>query len=234
MGLPDCDFYNHFKLLAERESTVNEKGREEIEQSLLDDVERTDDILDEPITMRELEVGIKQLKNNQSAGTDNILNEFIVYSPLCVRLLFLTIFNNILSLEYFTDFWTRGNIVPIYKSGDKNIADNYRGITLLSCLGKLFTRILNTRITKWADVYGKINETQFGFRKGKGTTDCLFILNAVIELLFTKKMKLYCCFIDYQKAYDYLGRASPPVFSLLSLQHIFALKKNHNHDKTLS
>ena len=72
----------------------------------------------------------------------------------------LTIFNNILSLEYFTDFWTRGNIVPIYKSGDKNIADNYRGITLLSCLGKLFTRILNTRITKWADVYGKINETR--------------------------------------------------------------------------
>ena len=187
MGLPNCDFYNHFKLLAERESTVDEKGREEIEQSLLDDVERTEDILDEPITMRELEEGIKQLKNNQSAGTDNILNEFIVNSPLCVRLLFLTFFNNILSLEYFPDFWARGNIVPIYKSGDKNIANNYRGITLLSCLGKLFTRIMNTRITKWADVYGKINETQFGYRKGKGTTDCLFILNAVIELLFTQE-----------------------------------------------
>ena len=113
-----------------------------------------------------------------------------------------------MSLEHFPECWARGKIVPIYKSGDKNIANNYRGITLLSCIGKLFTRIMNTRMTKWVDVYGKINETQFGFKKGKGTTDCLFIINALIELLFAKGLKLYCCFIDYQKAYDYLDRAA--------------------------
>lgn len=64
------------------------------------------------------------------------------------------------------------------------------------------------RMTKWADRYEKINETQFGFRKGKGTTDCLFILHGLIELLLEKGINLYVCFIDYQKAYDYLDRAA--------------------------
>ena len=98
--------------------------------------------------------------------------------------------------------------MPIFKSGDKNLPNNYRGITLLSCLAKLFTRILNGRFAKWAEDNGKINETQFGFRKGRRTQDCLFILNGLIELLFSKGMKLYVCFIDYEKAYDYLDRAA--------------------------
>ena len=207
-GLPDCNFFGHFKTLAERESTVNEAGRREIEESLLDDVERTDELLDGTITLGELDENIKELKSDKSAGLDNVLNEFIVNAPISVRLLIVAIFNNILNLEYFPDCWAKGGIVPIHKSGDKSVANNYRGITLLSCLGKLFTRVMNTRMTKWADRYDKVNESQFGFRKGKGTTDCLFILHALIELLFSKGIRLYCCFIDYQKAYDYLDRAA--------------------------
>ena len=207
-GLPECDFYSHFKVLAERESTVDARGREEIEESLLDDVERYEEIIDEPLTMDELESNIRELKTDKSAGQDNVLNEFIVNAPVSVRLLILAIFNNILNLEYFPECWAKGGIVPIHKSGDKNVANNYRGITLLSCLGKLFTRVMNNRMTKWVDRYGKVNETQFGFRKGKGTSDCLFILHGLIELLFAKGVKLYCCFIDYQKAYDYLDRAA--------------------------
>ena len=207
-GLPECDFYGHFKLLAERESTLNEEGRREIQESLLDDVERTDEILDGTITLSELEENIKDLKSDKSAGQDNVLNEFIVNAPISVRLLIVAIFNNVLNLEYFPDCWAKGGIVPVHKSGDKNVASNYRGITILSCLGKLFTRVMNTRMTKWAERYDKVNESQFGFRKGKGTTDCLFILNSLIELLFSKGIKMYCCFIDYQKAYDYLDRAA--------------------------
>ena len=79
---------------------------------------------------------------------------------------------------------------------------------MLSCVGKLFTRILNARLTRWAEEKDKLNETQFGFRKGKGTNDCLFILNGLIELLFSRGLKLYVCFIDYEKAYDFIDRAA--------------------------
>ena len=61
------------------------------------------------------------------------------------------IFNNILTLEYFPEQWSIGSVIPIFKSGDKNVANNYRGITLLSCLGKLFTKVMNMRLNVWAE-----------------------------------------------------------------------------------
>ena len=56
-------------------------------------------------------------------------------------------------MGYFPAMWTEGYIVPIHKNGNVNNVDNYRGITVLSILGKLFTRILNTRLTEWAETY---------------------------------------------------------------------------------
>ena len=72
---------------------------------------------------------------------------------------------------YFPESWSEGHIVPIFKSGDQSEASNYRGITLLSTLGKLFTRILNNRLTIWAEEYNVYVEAQAGFRKGMSTVD---------------------------------------------------------------
>ena len=60
-------------------------------------------------------------------------------------------FNKILDLEYFPSVWAIGNVVPVFKKGDKNNANNYRGITIISCLGKLFTKIMNNRINKFVE-----------------------------------------------------------------------------------
>ena len=98
--------------------------------------------------------------------------------------------------------------MPIFKKGDKLDANNYRGITILNCLGKLFTKILNERLNKWAESERILSWIQFGFRKAKGTTDCLFVLHGLIELLLAKGKRLYCAFIDYEKAYDFLNRVS--------------------------
>ena len=65
-------------------------------------------------------------------------------------------FNNILHLEYFPYIWLTGNITPIFKKGDKGVANNYRGITVLSCIGKLFTRVMNNRLSKWVEHENKI------------------------------------------------------------------------------
>ena len=54
-------------------------------------------------------------------------------------------------MGYFPENWSEGFIVPIFKKGDINEVSNYRGITLLSTLGKLFTRILDNRLNKWAE-----------------------------------------------------------------------------------
>ena len=58
----------------------------------------------------------------------------------------LTLFNKILNDEEFPHIWEKGYIVPILKNGDLYDPANYRGITISDCLGKLFTKIMNTRL----------------------------------------------------------------------------------------
>ena len=53
-----------------------------------------------------------------------------------------------------------------------------------------------------------MSESQFGFRKGRSTADCVFVLHGLIELLLAQGKQLYCVFIDYEKAYDYINRAA--------------------------
>jgi hypothetical protein len=83
---------------------------------------------------------------------------------------------------------------------------NYRPITILSCLGKLFTAVLSERLTKYSDDFFILNENQCGFRKGYSTLDNLFVLFNFFEILKNKKNTMFCAFIDFEKAFDKVWR----------------------------
>ena len=94
-------------------------------------------------------------------------------------------------------------IKPIYKAlGDDTNPSNYRGITLLSCLGKLFSNLINHRLTLFVDNNNIIGPEQAGFRAGFSTTDHMFAIKTLIDLYNHKRKKLFCCFVDYSKAFD--------------------------------
>ena len=100
-----------------------------------------------------------------------------------------------------------GDILPIYKNkGSVNLPENYRPITLLSCLGKLFTSILNNRLNKFAEKYEIICHNQAGFRRGLSTSDNLFVLQSLFEMSKSTKSKLFCAFIDFKQAFDNVWR----------------------------
>ena len=100
-----------------------------------------------------------------------------------------------------------GTIRPIYKNkGDPKLVQNYRPIRIISCLGKLFTAILNKRLTLYLDNNETILENQAGFRKGYATTDHIFVLSSLIEILKGRKQKLFCAFIDFSQAFDSIWR----------------------------
>ena len=69
--------------------------------------------------------------------------------------------------------WQRRVISPLFKKGEKSMCDNYRGIALLSHSGKVYTRILEKRLK--ACVESLLNDSQYGFRPGRGTTDAIFV-----------------------------------------------------------
>lgn len=88
------------------------------------------------------------------------------------------------------------------KKGDRRSPANYRGITLTSCLGKLFTSILQSMLNKYIEIHNILNPEQFGFRPNARTTDSLFILQQVLHKYTKQHEKLYVGFIDYEKAFD--------------------------------
>ena len=79
--------------------------------------------------------------------------------------------------------WCVGLIVPLYKSkGSDRDPDNYRGITILSCMGKLFTAVLNQRITNCTESRGIMGDEQAGFREGFSAIDHAFVLSSIINI----------------------------------------------------
>ena len=113
----------------------------------------------------------------------------------------------ILDTGNIPESWLIGVIKPLYKNkGDPALPENYRPITILSCMGKLFTAMLNTRLNTFLEVNNILNETQCGFRASYSTTDNIFVIHALIEYLRVRKLKLFCAFIDFTKAFDNVWR----------------------------
>ena len=73
--------------------------------------------------------------------------------------------------------WVVGLIVPIYKKGNKSEPQNYRGVTLISCLGKLFLSILNNRLMQYTIDNQILHKSQLGFVPGNRTSDAHIIIN---------------------------------------------------------
>ena len=98
---------------------------------------------------------------------------------------------------------------PLYKNkGSRNDPNNYRGITLLSCLGKLFTACLSSRISEYMYDDNKMGLEQAGFRPDFSTMDHVFTLHCIIEYYKNKNGRVYCAFVDYSKAFDLTDRSS--------------------------
>ena len=122
--------------------------------------------------------------------------------------LYTCLFNVVLDSGILPDSWLIGKIQPILKNkGDPLFPENYRPITFSSCTWKRFTSILNNRLTSFLDENEMLSETQTGFRKDYSTLDNIFFsLHCLRELLKAQKKKLFCCFIDFSRAFDTIWR----------------------------
>ena len=191
--------YTHFKNLNTSESDPTEVPQPNLEYETLG--------LNSAITEEEVLCAIKSLKNGKAVGIDEVRNEFIKHSSPQLISIFCKLFNKVLDTGIVPEQWVQGIIIPIYKGkGDTDQCDNYRGITLLSCVGKVFTSILNKRLTTFIEDNHILLANQAGFRKKHSTLDHCFVLKSLIDLFFNSKQRLYVAFIDYQKAFDCVWR----------------------------
>lgn len=165
-----------------------------------------DNDLDQSITLEEIENAVFSQKNNKSSGYDSLIAEVYKHSFHIISPFMHVLFNKIFETGIYPDSWGQGIIVPIFKGGDIEDTKNYRGITLINIIAKIYSQVLLNRLTKWAVKNNKIVDNQYGFQKGKSTIDCVFLLHAIIAKTLNSGKKLYCCFVDFEKCFDTLNR----------------------------
>ena len=102
----------------------------------------------------------------------------------------------------YPDAWCKGVIVSIHKKGDTLNVSNYRGITLVNVMANIFSLLLRNRINTLCQSEQVFNKSQFGFRDNYSTTECVYLLHAIIQNISKKKSNMYCSFIDYKMAFD--------------------------------
>ena len=147
------------------------------------------------------------LRPGKAPGIDGISNEMIICLLESNRVVILKLFNNILLSNTPIIVWNNSLINPIHKKGSKLDPDNYRAISLLCCLGKFFSAILNQRLLKFVLDNNIISKEQLGFMPGNRTSDALIILYNLYNQYCRKNNKyIYACFVDFKKAFDRVPR----------------------------
>ena len=117
------------------------------------------------------------------------------------------LFHIILERNEMIPKWVVGLIVPIHKSGSKADPSNYRGISLLSCFGKLFSSILNNRLMAFTTENNILYKSQLGFMLGNRTTDTHIIMhNLIRKTCHDKHSRIYSFSIDFSKTFDTIPR----------------------------
>lgn len=138
-------FYEYFK----NENETSDGDDDDFEKI---PPENINNILNSSITEDEIICAMKNLKNNKASGYDNIVNEHITHAIHVMMPIYCKLFNLILNTGKIPNSWSEGIILPIYKNkGSVSEPSSYRPITLVSCLGKTFTAILNNRLSQLSD-----------------------------------------------------------------------------------
>ena len=163
--------------------------------------------LDFIISYKELENACGKLKPGKACGIDDICNEMIISLVSIHPNIVLKLFNGVLHSGKMIPEWVVGLIVPIHKKGPRLETSNYRGITLMSCLGKLFLSILNTRLLQFTNNNNILADNQLGFVAGNRTSDAHIIINNLVtKICHNQNSKIYSCFVDFKKAFDSIPR----------------------------
>ena len=145
---------------------------------------------------------VENLKLKKSSGLDGISNVLlkklipVIKKPLC------QIVNMSLLSGSFPDLMKIAKVIPLFKSGDCKLPDNYRPISLLSVLSKVIEKVVYKKTVVHLNKEGIIYPKQFGFRKKDSTIDAVMNLTGEILNAFENNLMVMSVFIDLKKAFD--------------------------------
>ena len=102
--------------------------------------------------------------------------------------------------------WKDATIKVVHKKSGRSDCNNFRGVSLVSHGGKVLLKIVANRLSDFCEAQQILPEEQRGFWPARSTIDMLFVVHRLQELGRQRKIPLYMCFVDLQKAYDSVDR----------------------------
>ena len=161
-------------------------------------------------TYAETQKAVRAMVNWKAPGADSVPVELVKLDDPTREPVVLKHFHAILVRvwrgEEIQQEWKDATIKVLHKKSDRSDCNNFRGISLLSHTGKLLLKIVANRLSDFCEAQQILPEEQCGFRPVRSTIDMLFVVRRLQELGRQRKIPLYMCCVDLQKAYDSVDR----------------------------
>ncbi len=130
---------------------------------------------------------ISKLKTNKACGYDFINNNVLKHTSYIIVSFLVKLFNGCIKQGIFPGTYKIAKVIPLFKGGDKEDLNSYRPISLLPSQGKLYEKILFTRVFNYFDRFDLFSPCQFGFRAGFSTEHAIL---DIYEKLFKKSREV--------------------------------------------
>ena len=155
-----------------------------------------------PIIDDEIFKEIFSLKDGKSPGIDGITPKILKSISHVIVPILSHIFNLVLTSGIYPDALKVAKVIPIFKKGDRNQPENYRPISLLSCINKLLERSIEKRLRLFMENNSTLYDFQFGFRKCHDTSHALLETVNCIRTYLDNGHNVLGLYLDLRKAFD--------------------------------
>ena len=139
---------------------------------------------------------------NKSCGVKDVPIKILKSIACEIAPLLSTIFNLIIQTGIYPDSLKIVRVRPIFKTGNRLDVSNYRPISVLPTLNKIFEKLLLVRLNSFIECNHTLTETQFGFREHRGTQDACLSLIEKLQMAYSNNLHSLVVFIDLKSAFD--------------------------------
>ncbi|XP_039309944.1 golgin subfamily A member 6-like protein 1 [Solenopsis invicta] len=177
----EADVWKYIREEIKERREEGEREREEPQEGFSLREEGSSCTKEEDLEREEIGRAIGRMKKKKAAGIDGIPMEAWLYAGSFLREKVIRLIQQVWKEGEMPEEWRRSIIVPLYKKGDQEKMESYRGILLLCTAYKVYAEIIRNRLEKAVERRSLLSEGQAGFRKGRSTIDNIFVLSHMAQ-----------------------------------------------------
>lgn len=155
-----------------------------------------------PVSPEEITLYISEINSTSATGMDDISAKFLKNFCPKLNVILAKLINKSINNGIFPNNLKIARVVPVFKTGDSLNPSNYRPISVLNSLSKIFEKCLYKRLSQHLDNNSILSQHQYGFTQGSNTTAACVNLTQYITTELDKKQHVSCVFLDIRKAFD--------------------------------